>query len=63
MALPQLGTTVNIVKVTGKGRKLMATHPNKRAGKLEGYLERLKERYEVGDCKRGVIEITAKEVP
>lgn len=61
MGLPALGTTVNIVKVTKKGRKMIATHPNKTEGKLEGYLDNLKTRYTIGDCKRGVIEVTPLE--
>jgi len=61
MRLPQLGTSVNIMKVTRKGRKLMATHPNKVSGKLERYLDTLRAKYDVGECKRNVIEITPKE--
>lgn len=61
MALPQLGTSVSIVRVSTKGRKLMATHPNKTVGKLAGYLETLSKKYDVGDCRRNIIEITPIE--
>jgi hypothetical protein len=61
MAFPPLGTTVSIIKVTKSGRKLMATHPNKTSGKLEGYLNTLRKRYTVGECKRHVVEIVPIE--
>jgi len=62
MALPQLGTSVNIVKVTSKGRKIMSVHPNKVSGKLEGYLDTLRSKFEIGECKRNNIEIIPKEI-
>lgn len=61
MALPPVGTTVSIMKTMKKGRTLIATHPNKTPGKLEGYLDNLKSRYTIGECKRNIIEVVPIE--